>query len=339
MLSFTIAYLALLPALALASPLAASSTSVYQTSTSVSCSATGASTIYKTTTIHASVVSSTASTVYTTPSASTKTTTTTVTSTSVVPTSSGFVPVLDTTSTFPAKGASALTSQKTTLTVTCTNYQTIHTTVFYYPSQVTITASRPTITSTKTSVVTVPSYAACGANNLLSSDPATGAVIDDLIFNNGVGTMLTQQPATTPYDCCVKCITTPDCAYSYFNDNYSYYDGATDSIVYESQCVYVTYSTCNQTANQVSWIADGTDTSKWEKRRCFDRSSWNDAYPFADMTYTVSNGNCGFANRYVAPRCQQVKTGGYVCDLSCNGTQVPVPSPTTSLPACTATVS
>lgn len=257
----SVASLALLPALALA----ASSTNDYSTSTSITCSASGAAYFHRTSTRYASAETSSTSITYTTFTTTpvTKTVTETVTSHSgVVPTSDSFYPILDTVSTLPAPAAQAnhTVTFASTSTVTCTDYETIHTTVLLFPANVTtVTAPpiTPTVTAMNTTTVVAPSYAACAADNVVSNDPLTGDLIVDIEFDYEIvgGNTIDQFPATTAYDCCVSCIQEPSCAFSYFNPNGSQYHVKTDTYTYAPECFYQTASTCDQSANHAEWIS------------------------------------------------------------------------------------
>ena len=72
------------------------------------------------------------------------------------------------------------------------------------------------------------SYAACQPNNLVY-----GVDGQDALY--GIGTPYTfsdDQTVTSPYDCCVSCITTPDCGGAAFfpgDGCYTYTDGGTCS--------------------------------------------------------------------------------------------------------------
>ena len=85
-------------------------------------------------------------------------------------------------------------------------------------STTTITASSTstiTTTTTITTSVTVTSYAACGPTNLLGPQIQNGNYIDDVEME-GIS-FIVDSDATTAYDCCVACFTSPDqCQYMTF---------------------------------------------------------------------------------------------------------------------------
>jgi hypothetical protein len=243
------------------------------------------------------------SVVYITPIAATVYTTTTVTSTSTIPTKAGFLPIVDTTATvYPGANASdypALTpdSGLTKRAVEepaspCTSAVT----VFAVQSgAATSTLSQQTVTSTSTSVVTVPYYAACGPSNLINKDPYTGMPIID------VGALAVKWSTndvwhynwTNAYDCCAACQEQEGCTYSAFTpDLYG------ENHVKTNTCILSFWDDCNVFNNQAQWIAEG----------------------YGKNEYTVSNGNCGFMSRHRNPRCRFVyRDNDVVCDSDCDG--------------------
>jgi hypothetical protein len=71
-------------------------------------------------------------------------------------------------------------------------------------------------------VTTTAEYAACATNNIagspLSSDFGSfaGAYISSLTFSHVPGESLSVGNTDSPYDCCVSCIETSNCAMSYY---------------------------------------------------------------------------------------------------------------------------
>jgi hypothetical protein len=274
--------------------------SEYATSAVLSCpNGKVNSTIYKTSTHNGAALSI----VYITPIAATVYTTTTVTSTSTIPTKAGFLPIVDTTATvYPGANASdypALTpdSGLTKRAVEepaspCTSAVT----VFAIQSgAATSTLSQQTVTSTSTSVVTVPYYAACGPSNLINKDPFTGMPIND------VGPLAVKSSTndvyhynwTNAYDCCAACQEQEGCTYSAFSP-----DLHGENYVKTNTCILSFWKECNVPYNQAQWRAEG----------------------YNDYEYTVSNGNCGFLSRHRNPRCRFVyRDNEVVCDSDCDG--------------------
>lgn len=108
--------------------------------------------------------------------------------------------ITTTTSVLPVP-ASTTTTLSTTATITGTITST---------AQVTTTT---TTTSTNVAGPTPIFYAACGADNLVSE--VNGQIVDTLIFADPAGSATVLQ-AGSPYDCCVACLMTDNCAGSGF---------------------------------------------------------------------------------------------------------------------------
>ncbi|THY69316.1 hypothetical protein D6C87_04817 [Aureobasidium pullulans] len=272
----------------------------YSTSAVLSCPAgKGNSTIHMTSTNNGAALA----VVYITPLAATVYTTTTVTSTSTIPTKAGFLPIVDTTATvYPGANASdypALTpdSGLTKRAIEepaspCTSAVTIFA---VQSGAATSTLSQQTVTSTSTSVVTVPYYAACGASNLINKDPVTGMQIDDVapLANKYSNNNTYLYNWTNAYDCCAKCQEEETCAYSAFSPDLHDESGAKSNT-----CILTYWETCNVANNQEQWYARGIN----------------------QYEYTVSNGNCGFMSRHRSPRCRYVYRDNQVqCDINCDG--------------------
>jgi hypothetical protein len=277
----------------------------YSTSAALSCpNGNGNSTVFMTSTASGAALS----VVYITPIAATVYTTTTVTSTSTIPTKAGFLPIVDTTATvYPGANASdypvlipgSVPRPKTKRAIEepaspCTNAVT----VFAVQSgAATSTLPQQTVTSTSTSVVTVPYYAACGASNLINKDPFTGEQIVDLSplaakFGNDVY----HYNWTNAYDCCAACQEDDSCAYSAFSPDL--HDQSTGQLT--NTCILSYWDTCDVANNQQQWVAGS-----------------------GQFEYTVSNGNCGFMSRYRQPRCRYALRDSpetkVHCDINCDG--------------------
>ncbi|THX12398.1 hypothetical protein D6D13_04219 [Aureobasidium pullulans] len=271
----------------------------YSTSAVLSCpNGKGNSTVHMTRTGNGAALA----VVYITPVAATVYTTTTVISTSTIPTKAGFLPIVDTTATvYPGANASdypvltpdsGLTKRAVEEPASpCTSAVTIFA---VQSGAATSTLSQQTVTSTSTSVVTVPYYAACGASNLINKDPVTGMQIDDVAplankFSNN-NTYLYNW--TNAYDCCAKCQEEETCAYSVFTPDPHDESGANNT------CILTYWDTCNVANNQEQWYTRGDNL----------------------FEYTVSNGNCGFMSRHRSPRCRYVYRDNQVqCDINCDG--------------------
>jgi hypothetical protein len=273
----------------------------YSTSAVLSCpNGKVNSTIYLTRTDSGTALS----VVYITPVAATVYTTTTVTSTSTIPTRAGFLPIVDTTATvYPGANASeypALTpdSGLTKRAIEepaspCTSAVTIFA---VQSGAATSTLSQQTVTSTSTSVVTIPYYAACGASNVVSKDPYTGVQIDDLgpLANKFSNNDTYLYNWTNAYDCCARCQEEEGCAYSGFSPDLN-----NESNIPSNTCILTFWDTCNVANNQAQWYATGHNTQ---------------------FEWTVSNGNCGFLSRHRNPRCRFVyRDNEVVCDSNCDG--------------------
>jgi len=275
----------------------------YSTSAILSCpNGRGNSTLHMTSTDTGAALSI----VYITPIAATVYTTTTVTSTSTIPTKAGFLPIVDTTATvYPGANASeypALTpdSGLTKRAIEepaspCTSAVT----VFAVQSgAATSTLPQQTVTSTATSVVTVPYYAACGASNLINKDPVTGGQIDDFgaLANKWTNNATYLYNFTNAYDCCAMCQEDENCAYSAFSPDL--HDLSVAFSAKTNTCILTYWDTCNVANNQAQWYARGQN----------------------QYEYTVSNGNCGFLSRHRDPRCRFVyRDNDVVCDINCDG--------------------
>ncbi|CAL5874003.1 uncharacterized protein PFLUO_LOCUS8288 [Penicillium psychrofluorescens] len=109
---------------------------------------------------------------------------------------------------------------------------------------------------------TTSAFAACATNNIagapLSPDfgDLTSLYIDGLSWLPG--TTLTNNGATTPYDCCASCIQDDSCAFSYFE-------------IQGSSCLLLDTTTCSQS----------------------NTFGWADLTPLGEFTAAASNGNCG----------------------------------------------
>jgi hypothetical protein len=243
------------------------------------------------------------SVVYITPIAATVYTTTTVTSTSTIPTKAGFLPIVDTTATiYPGANASdyPVLTPDSGLTkraieepaAPCTSAVT----VFAVQSgAATSTLSQQTVTSTSTSVVTIPYHAACGPSNLINKDPVTGMQIDSVgplavkFSTNDVS----HYNWTNAYDCCARCQEEEGCTYSAFSP-----DLHDENYEKSNTCILSFWDDCNVPNNQQQWYARGIN----------------------EYEFTVSNGNCGFMSRHRDPRCRFVyRDNEVVCDSNCDG--------------------
>lgn len=262
------------------SALAVDFTTLFSTDTTVVCPSgisSAATTYYTTSTIHSLAQNTSTSVIYVTPTAIEVFATTTVTTTSVVPTSSGFLPVIDTFSTVYADDASNITVTTSLgpspTPITCTNYETVFTTqVQILSDAITSTLARPTLTSLTTEHTTVPYYAACGASNILSSDPVTKAKISDLedaplSANHSFEVNASYQPnITTAYGCCAACIEDSSCAFSWFYESPWGYDPHYNTTTgqedyYYAQCAFATSDTCDVASNYALWLHDDSTTS------------------------------------------------------------------------------
>lgn len=269
-----------------ASAHAASFTTLFSTATTVLCPSgvsSAATTYYTTSTVHSLVQNTSTSVIYVTPNPIEVFATTTVTFTSVVPTSSGFLPVIDTFSTIYADDTSNITVTTSlgpsSTPVTCTKYETVFTTqVQVLSDAITSTLAQPTLTSLTTEYTTVPFYAACGASNVLSSDPITDAKISDLLdaplsANHSFEVNAQYQPnITTAYDCCAACIEDSSCAFSWFYESPWGYDPHYNTTTgeedyYYAQCAFATSDTCDVASNYALWLHDDSTTSMSDTHR------------------------------------------------------------------------
>ncbi|KAL8844245.1 MAG: hypothetical protein Q9176_001420 [Flavoplaca citrina] len=138
--------------------------------------------------------------------------------------------IATTTKTFTASTTATVTdippppsSTTTTISVTITDTvipadatvtSTITSTFTNIGTSISITATTSTITSTQTLDLPIPTfYAACGPDNIISS--VNGANIVGIASNNQVSL----SRFSTPYDCCVSCITSQTCAAGLFIAN------------------------------------------------------------------------------------------------------------------------
>jgi hypothetical protein len=271
----------------------------YSTSAVLSCpNGKGNSTLHLTSTDNGAALS----VVYITPVAATVYETTTVTSTSTIPTKAGFLPIVDTTATvYPGANASeypalvpgsGLTKRAIEEPASpCTSAVTIFA---VQSGAATSTLPQQTVTSTSTSVVTVPYYAACGASNLINKDPVTGVHIYSTgPLANKWSNDIYHYNWTNAYDCCAACQEDESCAYSAFSPDFSDESGAKSNT-----CILSYWDTCNVANNQQQWIAR----------------------TYTGYEVTVSNGNCGFMSRHRDPRCRYVYRDNDVqCDINCDG--------------------
>jgi len=136
------------------------------------------------------------------------------------------------------------------------------------PDSTTTTTSMVTVTTTTTTTtvftvsVTVTAtatyYAACGPQNLVSMDPSGGL----LTLSGFDYSTATYQAIDSTYDCCVACLTSPNCAgsTSYSNSGNLY-------------CAIINLGTCPANQNQQAYMYASYDSGE---------------------TNTFSNGLCGY---------------------------------------------
>lgn len=177
-----------------------------------------------------------------------------------------------------------ITTTTATPTTTATETSTISTTLVVVPSDVSTTLSysttstltettyvpreTTTVTSTVTAVAAVATATfleSCAANNLagapLSSEfgSTAGQYINEISFGGIPGRSISAGASDSAYDCCVGCIETSDCAFSWF-------DGGSSP----GYCYLILTSTCSTTSTYgVAGLASYSTT--WQ----------------------LSNGNCG----------------------------------------------
>ncbi|KAM0130349.1 hypothetical protein ACHAPC_006548 [Botrytis cinerea] len=162
-------------------------------------------------------------------------------------------PYVTETSTSTITTTTSVLEEDCSTTIVATEYSTI--------SSIIVATSTTTLTATQTvrevSGATPTSYAACAANNIISS--VNGAPISQVQFLTSV---LSSLKTNSAYDCCVACQTAPG--------------GCGGSVYLNSGACYLTSPSSTCATNSIV-------TNKF----------WTSSYASSSTTLTVSNGMCG----------------------------------------------
>ncbi|KAJ5138170.1 uncharacterized protein N7443_009548 [Penicillium atrosanguineum] len=192
--------------------------------------------------------------------------------------------IFKTTSTSTVTGVPITTTVATPIT-TATEISTISTTSFVVPGDLSTTLSysttstltmttyvpgeTTTVTSTTTALAAVATATvvdSCAANNIAGAPVSSefgsfaGQYINEINFITVPGYKVTTASSDSAYDCCVSCIETSGCAFSWFVDESS-----------QSYCYLVMTTTCSTTSTYGT-AGFNSNPNNWQ----------------------LSNGNCGY---------------------------------------------